>query len=79
MQESPLMIRLDKAKNELRYSVNSIATKYDLPGYLIDLVMTSVLCEERGQRLSLMSEQITIEEDKEEEQNGKHRPVSEQD
>ena len=78
MNDTPLMIRLDKAKNELRFSVNTIATKYDLPGYLIDLVLESVLSEERGQRLSLMSEQITIEEDKEE-QNGKHRPVSEQD
>ena len=78
MNDTPLMIRLDKAKNELRFSVNTIATKYDLPGYLIDLVIESVLAEERGQRLSLMSEQITIEEDKEE-QNGKHRPVSEQD
>lgn len=78
MNDTPLMIRLDKAKNELRFSVNSIATKYDLPGYLIDFVIESILAEERGQRLSLMSEQITIEEDKEE-QNGKHRPVSEQD
>ena len=78
MNDTPLMIRLDKAKNELRFSVNSIATKYDLPGYLIDLVIESILAEERSQRLSLMSEQITIEEDKEE-QNGKHRPVSEQD
>ena len=79
MNDTPLMIRFDKAKNELRFSVNSIATKYDLPGYLIDLVIESILAEERGQRLSLMSEQITIEEDKEEEQNGKHRPIPEQD
>ena len=58
----PLILRLEKARNELRYSVNQIAGKYDLPGYLIDLIIHAVLSEEQQQRIALMSEQITFDE-----------------
>lgn len=60
--ETPLMLRIEKARNELRFAVNKVSAGYGLPGYLVDLVVESVLAEERQQRISLMSEQITLEE-----------------
>lgn len=56
------MLRLEKARNELRFTVNKVSADHGLPGYLVDLVLESVLAEERQQRISLMSEQITLEE-----------------
>ena len=55
------MLRIEKARNALRFSVNKVAADYDIPGYMLDLVLEAVLAEERQQRISLMSEQITIE------------------
>lgn len=59
----PLILKLEKARNEFRFQVNSISCKYDMPGYLIDLVIESILAEEKQQRLSLMAEQTTIGEE----------------
>lgn len=60
----PFNIKVEKARNEMRYAVNSICTKYDLPGSVIDLVVESILAEENQQRISLICEQITsIEEE----------------
>lgn len=71
--EMPLVLKLEKAKNELRFAVNRIAANYDLPGYVIDLVIEGILAEERQQRLSLMAEQITIDVDRKEgEEDGEH-------
>lgn len=55
------MLRLEKARNDLRFSVNRIAADYALPGFLVDLVINAVLAEELQQRVSLMSEQITVD------------------
>lgn len=64
MNETPLMLRIEKARNELRFAVNQISARHDLPGYLVDLVIQGVLAEELQQRVSLMAEQIdvTVEE-----------------
>lgn len=59
-KDLPLILRAEKAKNELRFCVNQTAGKYDLPGFFIDLILESVLSEERAQRIALMSEQITL-------------------
>ena len=59
-KDLPLILRAEKAKNELRYSVNQTAGKYDLRGFFIDLILESVLSEERAQRIALMTEQITL-------------------
>lgn len=62
----PFNIKVEKARNEMRYAVNSICTKYDLPGSVIDLIVESVIAEENQQRISLICEQITsIEEEQE--------------
>lgn len=69
----PLILRVEKTKNELRYNLNQTATKYDLPGFIIDLILESILSEERAQRIALMSEQITLtntEPDGKEENHG---------
>ena len=72
----PLMLRIEKARNELRYAVNQTAAKYDLPGYILDLVIQGVLSEELQQRVSLMAEQITFGE---EEADGQHNDLHQQD
>lgn len=61
--DEPLMLRLEKARNELRFAVNRISAEYGLPGFLVDLVINAVLAEELQQRVSLMSEQITVDEE----------------
>ncbi|MGI6256595.1 MAG: hypothetical protein ACOYJU_00790 [Anaerovoracaceae bacterium] len=68
--EMPLILRLEKARNELRYSVNQIAGKYDLPGYLIDLIIHAVLSEEQQQRIAMMTEQITFDDEEVEDGEG---------
>lgn len=75
-EEMPLMLRIEKARNELRYAVNQTSEKYDLPGYILDLVLQGVLSEELQQRISLMAEQITFGG---EEDDGKHNDLHQQD
>lgn len=70
MNGSPLMLRIEKARNELRFSINSIAAKYDLPGYLLDLVIQGVLSEELQQRISMMAEQIDVTDEEGGEEDG---------
>lgn len=73
MNGTPLMLRIEKARNELRFSVNQISAKYDLPGYIIDLVINGVLSEELQQRVSMMAEQIDVtaaEEESEVDEDG---------
>ena len=72
----PLMLRIEKARNELRFAVNQVSSNYDLPGYILDLVIQGVLAEELQQRVSLMAEQITFGE---EEPDGKHNDLHQQD
>lgn len=73
----PLLLRLEKARNELRFSVNTVAGKYDLPGFLIDLILEAVLSEERAQRIALIGEQVTTTtEETEDDENGKREDLS---
>ena len=61
--EMPLVLKIEKARNEIRYAVNCTAVKYELPGFIIDLIIEAVLSEEQQQRISLMTEQITVEDE----------------
>lgn len=56
------MMKLEKARNAVRFSFNQIAAEYDMPGYMLDMVIYSVLSEELQQRISMMSEMINIGE-----------------
>lgn len=58
-EQMPLNIKIEKARNELRYGLNVISAKYNLPGCIIDLILDSVRSEECQQRISLIVEQIT--------------------
>ena len=75
-EEMPLMLRIEKARNELRFAVNRVSVKYDLPGYILDLVIQGVLAEELQQRVSLMAEQITYGEEAD---DGEHNDLHQQD
>lgn len=70
----PPILKIEKAKNELRFLVNKLVTEYNLAGYELDLMLESLLSEERKQRLSLISEQIHLEEVSE---DGKHTGILE--
>ena len=69
----PFNIKVEKARNEMRYAVNSICAKYDLPGSVIDLIVESVLAEENQQRISLICEQITSIEEEQEDATAKQK------
>ncbi|WP_019133544.1 hypothetical protein [Kallipyga massiliensis] len=74
--ELPLILRLEKARNELRYALNQTAGKYELPGFLLDLIIEALLSEEKGQRIALMSEQISAADGKEEKEHGHREDLS---
>lgn len=40
--QMPINIKIEKAKNELRYGLNVVSAKYDLPGCIMDLVLDSI-------------------------------------
>ncbi|WP_418968441.1 hypothetical protein [Alloscardovia omnicolens] len=73
-KDLPLILRAEKARNELNYQVSQIAVKYDLPGFFIDLILEAVLSQERAQRIALIAEQITVDV-KEDEHGGREDPV----
>ena len=64
--QMPINIKVEKAKNEMRYGLNAVRKKYDLPGCIMDLVLDSIRAEECQQRISLTAEQITEVESTEE-------------
>lgn len=64
--QMPINIKIEKAKNELRYGLNVVSAKYDLPGCIMDLILDSIRAEECQQRISLTAEQITEVESTEE-------------
>ena len=64
--QMPINIKIEKAKNELRYGLNVVSAKYGLPGCIMDLILDSIRAEECQQRISLTAEQITEVESTEE-------------
>lgn len=68
-EQMPLNIKIEKARNELRYGLNVISAKYNLPGCIIDLILDSVRSEECQQRISLIVEQITGVDEKNDTEN----------
>lgn len=53
----PLNIRILEAKNELANSFRQTGIKYDLPGVVLDLIVSELLADERQAHLALLSEQ----------------------
>ena len=60
--ETPFNIKIEKAKNYLRYQINTAAAQYQLPGAVMDLIIESLLREEDNQRIALITEQYDISE-----------------
>lgn len=56
-QKTPYNIRIEKARNYLRYQINAAATQYDLSGPIIDLILEGLIAEEQSQRMALVTEQ----------------------
>lgn len=56
--ETPFNIRILCAKNDLRRMMQTIGNKYDLPGAVLDLLLSEVLADERQAHLALIAEQF---------------------
>ena len=65
MDKKPFNISVLQAKNEMIQCVRAIGVKYDLPGVVLDLVLSEVIADERQAHLALMSEQYAQIFDKE--------------
>lgn len=58
MDKLPFNIRVLQAKNEMSHAFRSIAVKYDLPGVVLDLILSEILSDERQAHMALMCEQF---------------------
>lgn len=54
----PFNIRVISAKSELRGAVMKIGSKHDIPGVVMDLILSEVLADERQAHLALIAEQF---------------------
>ena len=62
----PLPLKIEKARNEIRYCFNRVSAVYGLDGFIIDNLAEAVLNEEKQQRISQMVEMLTFERPNEE-------------
>lgn len=69
--KQPFNISVLQAKNELMQNVRAIGVKYDLPGVVLDLILSEVLADERQAHMALLSEQYAQAK---EAQSGNTRP-----
>lgn len=69
IEEQPIHVRISNAKHELKYLANQICIKYDLPGAVFDLIIESILNDERAETITLISAQfencLTVDNKKE--------------
>lgn len=68
--ETPFNIRILCAKNDLRRMMQTIGSKYDLPGAVLDLLLSEVLADERQAHLGLIAEQFAQATEKKGDTNG---------
>lgn len=66
----PFNIRVISAKSELRGALMKIGSKYDLPGVVMDLIVSEVLADERQAHLGLIAEQFAQATEKKGDTNG---------
>lgn len=59
-------IKIQKARNELKFVLNKISMEYQLPGWAIDLILDSIRAQELQDQLSLTAELLTQEPAKQE-------------
>lgn len=58
-KQLPFNIRTLQAKNEMAHTFRCIAAKYDLPGVVLDLILSELLADERQAHLALICEQYS--------------------
>lgn len=58
MENKPFNIRVLEAKNALRHTLQTVGSQYDLPGVVMDLILSEVLADERQAHLGLIAEQF---------------------
>lgn len=59
MEKYPFNIRVLQAKAELTQSFRDIGMKYDMPGVVMDLILSELLADERQAHMALISEQFS--------------------
>lgn len=68
--DMPLNVKIASAKSELRHLANTLCVKYELPGAVFDLILESLLADERGENLALTATQFIDFVETEGERNG---------
>lgn len=66
----PFNIRVISAKSELRGAVMKIGSKHDIPGVVMDLILSEVLADERQAHLALVAEQFAQAVEKKGDEDG---------
>lgn len=70
MENKPFNIRVLEAKNALKHTLQTIGSQYDLPGVVMDLILSEVLADERQAHLGLIAEQFAQATEKKGDTNG---------
>lgn len=63
MEKNPFNIRIIQAKHEMSRAFRAIGMKYDLPGVVLDLILSELLADERQAHMALIADQIKGEQD----------------
>lgn len=56
----PTNIRIEKARNDLQYQIKRIMVQYDLPDFVVDLILDAVRANELQEKLALLMEQVEV-------------------
>ena len=68
--DKPFNIRVLEAKNALRHTMQTVGSQYDIPGVVMDLILSEVLADERQAHLGLIAEQFVQTTEKKGDTNG---------
>lgn len=73
MEKLPFNVRVLEAKNALKHAAITIGSQYDLPGVVLDLILSEILSDERQAHLGMIAEQYTNSVNKERDENANTR------
>ena len=63
MDKYPFNLRVLQAKAEMSKTFRDIGIKYDMPGVVMDLILSELLADERQAHMALIANQIKGEQD----------------
>ena len=69
----PFNVRVLEAKNALKHAALTIGGQYELPGVVLDLILSEILSDERQAHLALIAEQFTQKGEKSADTRSEHK------